>query len=733
MAYSKVHAFRPLALIAIILVLLTAAASSVAASWHTMTSFSEARRMRVFNDTVYVVTSGGLLAIHDPNQPGEEYNNLDGLGTVDITDMIEASDGSRWMTGFGRLIDFRGASSIRHRFADSDGDRFALYTLEDDGDNIWVGTEYGLILFSRTVENGQILDSYGLFGNLNPSPDVYDIELTSDSIWVATSAGFAVAGRTYPDSLKAPDSWKAYGLLEYPELSTDTVLTIKSFESDLYVGTANGFFVLDQVLDTLIKLPFGPSARITDLVIDRDTLFVYSNSGFACVKNAVVTALATTGMPSPPVTGTRLGALRFMGARDKGIYYGGGSSYTLYPHTGMPDNVVNDVTVSPGGRLTVLFRNLGPYEFHGDEWIKRPIQVGARAEVMEMDSRGWNWVGTFGGDVSRVGDTVAHYDNYNSTFQGEPADTNAIICFDLAMSENYVFGTSWQAYDGYPVAIGQLDNLDSPEGWTSLGRAEGINDTDIVAIDYYDGVVAVGSSNAGMFYYYTGPDPFNKSDDSVVNFSEDNGFLISDIVRVVRFSPTGQLWVGTNFGVSWFDAGVDFFRDFNLPSGFGPDITDIEIEDRGNVWIGARNGLARVEAMTGDIEIYTTDNSDLVNDRVNDLTIDRTTGDLYVSSPSGITVIPSSIGPPTTEVDKVYAFPNPYVIRSSDDLLNFNFAGQARLRIFTVAGELVAERPQPVWNGRNDQGERVASGVYLFVLTDAEGNVGRGKFLLVRD
>jgi hypothetical protein len=73
------------------------------------------------------------------------------------------------------------------------------------------------------------------------------------------------------------------------------------------------------------------------------------------------------------------------------------------------------------------------------------------------------------------------------------------------------------------------------------------------------------------------------------------------------------------------------------------------------------------------------------------------------------------------------------VINSPGDLLNFNFARIARLRVFTISGELVADRPEPIWNGRNDSGEAVASGVYLWVLTDENGDVGRGKILLIRN
>jgi hypothetical protein len=56
------------------------------------------------------------------------------------------------------------------------------------------------------------------------------------------------------------------------------------------------------------------------------------------------------------------------------------------------------------------------------------------------------------------------------------------------------------------------------------------------------------------------------------------------------------------------------------------------------------------------------------------------------------------------------------------------------VRLFTLAGELVAELPvNTPWNGRNQKGEKVVSGVYLYVLTDNDGNVGRGKVLVIRE
>ena len=78
-------------------------------------------------------------------------------------------------------------------------------------------------------------------------------------------------------------------------------------------------------------------------------------------------------------------------------------------------------------------------------------------------------------------------------------------------------------------------------------------------------------------------------------------------------------------------------------------------------------------------------------------------------------------------------FPNPLVMDSPDDLLEFNYAGSGIVNIYSAAGELVRElKIGQRWDGRNDRGEKVVSGVYLFVVADDEGNSGRGKILLIR-
>ncbi len=704
--------------------------------WQSLTSFGDARRMRVINDTLFVVTSGGLLAITDPALPGTEYTNLDGLGTIDLTDIIQDNAGQKYITGDGRLIQFDGLASEKYSIIDSTGDPVRIMCVRDDGDYLWLGTDQVLLLWSKVDDGGQIEDYFDSFDDLNSAPIVHDIDLHGDSIWLATSAGLAGADRTNPNALKLYSNWHGYGMSEYPELGTESVRAVKWFEGNIYVGGESGLFRLDQAADSLMLMTWPGSRAVWQLNVERDSLFVYSDIGVGVVVGGTVTSLPGFGAGSQ--SGTMYGGYRWTGAVGGGIFYDGS---TAYPYIGLPHNDVADVAVTPNGLLAVLFRTRGPHEWRSSQWLPRPIVMGVGALAMQTDRLGQFYVGTYGGGMSRVGDTVAQFTNSNSTLQEATAvGSNYVVCYDVKVTDDYFFGVNFEPRDGTRLAIADLDRMDNIDGWMALGADDGIVGEQMVTVDSYDQAVAIGSGLNGVYYYYFGPDPFDLSDDSLVHYYQaQSNFryrLISNSVRVVRFSPDGELWVGTNFGISRFDPGLEMFVDVSLPESptvFGPDITALEFDSRGNVWIGVKNGLVRIDGLTGESEGFTTVNSGLLNDYVFNLTFDPYSGHTYVSTATGLSVIESTIGRPTTNYDSVYAFPNPFLVNSPGDQVNFNFAEQATLRIYNVAGDLVASLPEPTWNGRNEAGKAVASGVYLFVLTDDEGRSARGKLLLVRN
>ena len=308
----------------------------------------------------------------------------------------------------------------------------------------------------------------------------------------------------------------------------------------------------------------------------------------------------------------------------------------------------------------------------------------------------------------------------------------AVVILGLVTDGRYVYGACYRAENNYPVGIGDLENLDDPSGWDSIGVANGLADVYVVDLDLFGSELTVATEGNGVYVCDVGDDPFNTSI-TCQRLTRENSLLISNNTRTVKYSPDGDLYVGTTTGLSRYDSGIDRFVDVNLPPEVSSSITCLAFDGRGNLWVGTNDGLATVNAATGETAVYNMLNSDIVSNQINSVTFDQFTGDIYIGTREGYSYISSSIGQPTFEVSQVVAFPNPFVIDDNDDRLSFNFAESGDVRIFTIAGELVRETSVGVpWDGKNEVGENVASGVYVFVITDGDGNVGKGKFLLVR-
>lgn len=84
---------------------------------------------------------------------------------------------------------------------------------------------------------------------------------------------------------------------------------------------------------------------------------------------------------------------------------------------------------------------------------------------------------------------------------------------------------------------------------------------------------------------------------------------------------------------------------------------------------------------------------------------------------------------------KPIAFPNPFRPSTSGTV---SFAippslqgASAKIKVYTLTGQLVKELTGLSWNGKNAEGTDVASGTYVFVVTTSAGT-GRGRFSVLR-
>jgi hypothetical protein len=733
------------ATVILIFLCLSANAQTVSSEWIKFTSQNNVQSFLTNNNRLYAVTSGGLLIITDSQTPGEVLYNNDGLGTNNLFDITIDDNGILWIAGHGRIIQYDGISFEQFLLFDIDNNLISALRIVDDSDYLWIGTENSLILFDKNSDGGEFLHEYDLFGNLNPSPTIHDIQLDGDNIWIATSDGLAVANRTDLLQLYNRNNWISFNIDNFPELNSNNISDIRFFQNNLYLTTPDALFKLfinGITFDTLfLDLNLGATANVNGLDIISDSLFVYysldGNPIISYVNDLLIVDLPTDGLASAPTGGARLNNQQLVSTISDGIYYYSGNQFNKYPFTGLPGNDISDITINQTGEITIGVRNVDFARFYDPIWNGFNIWIRSGTTRLMADSSGGTWMGTRGNGLWYTDESILiNYDETNSPMRGNtdnpPSGETFVYISGLDNDGQYIYATCYRALNGYPLVIGEINNLDNSSGWDSVGIDEGLTDAFLVDLDYYNRLIAVASESDGIFECTVGENPLIDNI-NCQHYTRENSLLISNSVRAVTYTSDGTLWVGTNFGLSWFDRGISRFVDYQLPAEISSDITSLESDNRGLLWVGTKNGLGLIDTQTGNITTFTTASSELVSDKINNITIDRVSGNIFVATENGFSIIPSITGQPTFDIKQVLAFPNPYVINDSSDRLNFNFANIATVTIFNIAGERIDEfQVNQGWDGNNLNGNPVVSGVYLFLVTDSDGNKGRGKFLLVR-
>lgn len=708
--------------------------------WENWTSYKDVRKFLVHDNKLYGATSGGLIIINDFDSTSEKKNRQDGLGASDLTDIIVDNNDQIWISGMGRLIKYDPASPDITLFFDNDNNLIQLTRLYDNGNYLWVGLENGLVLFDKITDNGQIQQSYTLFGDLNPNPQVNDIMVTGDTIWLATSDGLAIADKSNTTALISPSAWTTFDNSTNPELLDGNITRVIRHAGTTYVASDRNLFMFDGT--TFYPINLGSNVKVYDLNLQNDSLLLYythdGTNMIGLVEYPAVYPTFMMGYTVTATTGVSFNGEHWVNGAEGGIYLKDNQTFSEYTDTGLPDNNVSDMTINQNGVITANFRSLYTATLIDDLWEPYNFWIRAGLTKVISDSTGNPLIGTEGNGLWYVTDTgLVNYDEHNSSTRGNsdlpPAGLAYVYIKDMATDGRFLYAACYRGVNNYPVAIGDLSNLDDPiNGWDSIGTINGLTDHFLSSLALFGTRLAVSSESNGIFLTQLGSDPFNSAKPTV-HYTRENSLLISNSVRTVRFSPQDVLFAGTNFGLSYLDEGINYFRDIDLPEEMSSDITSLEFDSRGNLWIGSRDGLGYRDYNSGEITVYNTLNSKLSSDVINEITFDHFTGDVYISTLSGITKIPSQFGQPVFDLEEVFAFPNPFIIDDELDRLNFNFGEEGTVDIYNSAGEKITETTvNEGWDGKNKSGKNVASGVYIFIITDKDNNRLTGKILLVR-
>lgn len=237
------------------------------------------------------------------------------------------------------------------------------------------------------------------------------------------------------------------------------------------------------------------------------------------------------------------------------------------------------------------------------------------------------------------------------------------------------------------------------------------------------------------------------SDDEVriISSTEGYGHLPGNKIHSFAEDSNGEIWIGSDEGIGVIYSPENIFGGGNydaqrilIPRNDGSGLADIlfefetitaiAVDDSNKKWIGTENNGVFYISADGLNEIFhfTSENSPLLSNTITSIAINRLTGEVFFGTSKGIISFKGYSTKPSESNEDVYAYPNPVKPGYEGPIAIKGLVKDADVKITDITGTLVyatrAEGGQAIWEGRNFEGSRVKTGVYLVFISNDDGS-----------
>lgn len=207
----------------------------------------------------------------------------------------------------------------------------------------------------------------------------------------------------------------------------------------------------------------------------------------------------------------------------------------------------------------------------------------SQVNAVYQDSRGYLWIGTYGGGVNR-------YDGISFTSYTTKDGLSNNVVYAIAEDD---FGNIWLGTDGGGISVFDGRNF------TTIDSEEGLGNGHVFSIiKGNNGEMWIGTHGGGV-YAVQSHMASGKQHFSISHYGAQEG-LVSDSVISMIVDNDGDLWVGTSAGVSWISYDVadsnrsveiTYTLNFIAENGLGNGAVNAMCEDHnGNIWFGTFGG-----------------------------------------------------------------------------------------------------------------------------------------------
>jgi ligand-binding sensor domain-containing protein len=266
---------------------------------------------------------------------------------------------------------------------------------------------------------------------------------------------------------------------------------------------------------------------------------------------------------------------------------------------------------------------------------------------------------------------------------------------------------------------------------------------DDLLIDSYNQKWGIMGRGAGIFVYNDNNTIENPNDDQYkfLNTNIGGGNLPSLQTYCFEEDLEGEIWVGTDKGITVFYDPSAIFSGYNFDAqqilitegDYGQYLLSeervkcITIDGANRKWVGTEKSGVFLLSDDGTEEIYhfTKDNSPLFDNNIIDIAINNENGEVFIGTDKGLISYRSDATEGVLIQSNTKVFPNPVKETYNGPIAISGLVTNANIKITDITGNLVfetfAKGGRAIWNGKNKNGERSSTGVYLVFSTDLYG------------
>ena len=739
-------------------------------SWQSYFSYTQIKDISESPTTIYAASENALFSKNTNTGIIKTSTTIDGLSGETITALYYSATSNKTIVGYqnGLLIVINEADGSMLKVVDIINKNLPtsvkrINNFMEYGGIVYVATDFGIVQFN--LATSQFGDTYYI-GDNGAELKVTQTTIYKGFIYASTSNGIRRGDIINPNLI----DYKQWQLI-----STGNWSGITTFETELYAVNSIGYIYRYDSTSTTFNGYLALPEPTTDFRTATDYFIITTQNDVSIYNKQMalqrkINRSQIPGMNSAFSCATIINDFIYIGTTENGLMTTALLSTVNYENItpiGPARNNIFSMQATPTQLWAVygdydIFYNPYPLDSYGisklttSGWSNIPYDkvLGAKSMTrvaINPSNEKEVYASSFFSGLLKIENDVPTilYNQTNSGLESltiSPPDPNYI---DIRINGS-AFDKSGNFWVTNSRVVKGLKVLSKSGQWQSYAMDKILssatqNDFGTMVIDR-NGTKWMSTNKNGVVGYNESTNTFKK-----ITFGPDQGNLPIQDVRTVAVDSQNELWIGTTRGLRVL-SNVGSFQSQNqltthsiiiMEDNLAQEllyeqfITDIEVDGANNKWIGTADaGLFMVSPNGQETKYhFTTENSPLPSNVINDISINSSTGEVFIATSKGLISFKGIATSASENLNNVYVYPNP-VRPDYEGTVKINgLLDKANVKITDVAGNLVYEATTEggtlEWDTTAFGKYKVASGVYMIFVSAQDGAETKVKKVMI--